>query len=153
MSYTITLTNRISIGTDTDFRCQLQDPIVIKPNSYVQIISAYLEKQNAPQIVGGMFLTIPEFSTAETYWCNQEGNSCRNGMIGMIGNFPNLIPVNDDKYNNVISFPKISLNNQQMNINSLNVQLRDRTNAIINPDFINNVAITIQITDNINLLN
>lgn len=152
-SYTITLTNRISIGSDTDFRVLLADPIIIKKNSYIQIISVYLEKQNAPQIVGGMFVSIPEFSTAQTYWCNQDGNSCRNGMIGMIGNFPNLVPLSDDKYNNVVAFPKISLNNQEMNLNSLTLQLRDRTNQIINPAIINNVAITIQISDDVNLLN
>ena len=154
-SYTITLTNRISIGSDTDFRVLLADPIVIKKNSYIQIISAYLEKQNVPQIAGGVFVSIPEFSTAQTYWCNQDGNSCRNGMIGMIGNFPNLIPsgTNDDKLFGVISYPKISLNNQEMNLNSLTLQLRDRTNQIIDPLIINNVAITIQISDDVNLLN
>lgn len=152
-SYTITLTNRISIGSDTDFRVLLADPIVIKKNSYIQIISAYLEKSNRANIVGGMFVSIPEFSTAQTYWCNQDGNSCRNGMIGMIGNFPNLTPTGDDKYNNVIAYPKISLNNQEMNLNSLTLQLRDRTNQIIDPAIINNVAITIQISDDVNLLN
>tara|TARA_Y100000114_G_C11692244_1_gene294171 strand:- start:153 stop:617 length:465 start_codon:yes stop_codon:yes gene_type:complete len=152
-SYTITLTNRISIGSDTDFRVLLADPIVIKKNSYIQIVSVYLEKANAPRITGGMFVSIPEFSTAQTYWCNQDGNSCRNGMIGMIGNFPNLTATGDDKYNNVISYPKISLNNQEMNLNSLTLQLRNRENKIIDPTTINNVAITIQISDDVNLLN
>ena len=48
--------------------------------------------------------------------------------------------------------PKIPLNNQEQTINELNVELRDRTGAIIDPALIDVVSITISITDNINML-
>ena len=151
-SYTITLTNRINIGTDTDFRCQLQDPLIINPNSYVQVLSAYIRKGASAVDPNGVYITIPEFSSAQTYWSNQDGNSCRNGMICCVNSFPGLAASTDDIINFSVNTPKISLNNQKINLNSLNVQLRDRTNAIIDPAIIDVVSITIQITDNINLL-
>jgi hypothetical protein len=151
-SYTITLTNRISIGSDTDFRCLLTDPLIIKKNSYVQVLSAYIRKGASAVDPNGVYITIPEFSTAQTYWSNQDGNSCRNGMICCVGSFEGVGGTSDDIINFNVNTPKISLNNQEINLNSLTIQLRDRTNAIIDPAIIDVVSITIQITDNINLL-
>lgn len=151
-SYTITLTNRVSIGDDTNFRCQLADPLIIKPNSYVQVLSAYIRKGASATDPNGIYVTIPEFSTAQTYWSNQEGNSCRNGMVCCVGSFDGVGGTQDDVINFSVNTPKISLNNPQMVLNSLTLQLRDRTNSLIAASIIDVVSVTIQITDNINLL-
>ena len=149
MSYTITLTNRIDQGTDTSFKCLLPTPIKINRNSYVQLQNAYLEKQNVPQILGGIYVVIPQFASGNSFWLNQD-NNYTSGMIGCIQNFPNLVPsgTNDDKLILPSTFPKIALNNSDMMLQNLDVELRDRSNAIINPSIINNVSITITITDN-----
>jgi hypothetical protein len=149
---TITLTNRINIGNDTDFRCQMSDPLLVKPNSFVQVQSAYIKKATSAVDPNGVYITIPEFSTAQTYWSNQEGNSCRNGMIACINSFDGSGPTADDIVNFSVNTPKISLNNSQMVINSLTLQLRDRTNAVIDKDIIDIVSVTIQLTDNPALL-
>jgi hypothetical protein len=75
------------------------------------------------------------------------------GMIGCIQNFPNIMLAADDKLFVPSTFPKIALNNSDMILQNLDVELRDRTNAVINPAIINNVSITITITDNPVLLN
>ena len=153
MSYTITLTNRIDQGNDTNFKCLLPTPIKINRNSYVQLQNAYLEKANNPRVTGGIYVVIPQFSSGNSFWLNQDHNYT-SGMIGCIQNFPNLIagPTNDDKLFLPTSFPKIALNNSDMILQNLDVELRDRTNAIIDPATINNVSITITITDNPSLL-
>jgi hypothetical protein len=130
----------------------LADPLIIKPNSYVQVLSAYIRKGASAVDPNGIYVTIPEFSTAQTYWSNQEGNSCRNGMICCVNSFNGVSASTDDIINFSVNTPKISLNNPQMVLNSLTVQLRDRTNAIIDDSIIDVVSITLQITDNIGLL-
>jgi Na+/H+ antiporter NhaB len=149
MSYTITLTNRIDQGQDTNFKCLLPTPITIKKNSYIQLQNAYLEKANIPAIVGGIYVVIPQFASGNSFWLNQDHNYT-SGMIGCITNFPNVgtPPVQDDKLFLVSSYPKIALNNSEMVLQNLDVELRDRTNAVIDPTTIENVSITISITDN-----
>jgi hypothetical protein len=153
MSYTITLTNRADIGTNTEYRNHFQEPLVINPNSYVQLVNVFMEKINAGNPGDGLFLTIPELSFGNTYWTNQSNNSEKNGCIAMIGDFPNIMPTNDDKLVSNISYPKISLNNAgKIILNSLTIQIRTRTNDIVAADTIDNSAFTIQITDNPMLL-
>ena len=147
MSYTITLTNRIDQGQDTNFKCLLPTPIKINKNSYVQLQNAYLEKQNVPQVVGGIYVVIPQFASGNSFWLNQD-NNYTSGMIGCIQNFNNVPPTQDDKLFLPSTFPKIALNNSDMILQNLDVELRDRSNAIIDPAIINNVSITITITDN-----
>ncbi len=154
MSYTITLTNRIDQGNDTSFKCLLPTPLKINKNSYVQLQNAYLEKANVPAIVGGIYVVIPQFASGNSFWLNQDMNYS-SGMIGCIQNFPNPLasPLSDDKLFLPSTFPKIALNNSDMILQNLDVELRDRTNSVINPPIINNVSITITITDNPALLN
>ena len=73
-------------------------------------------------------------------------------MICCVNSFDGAGPTADDIINFSVNTPKISLNNPQMVLNSLTIQLRDRTNAVIDPAIIDIVSITIQITDNIGLL-
>ena len=153
MSYTITLTNRTDIGTNAEYRNHFQEPLVINPNSYVQLINVFMEKVNTGNPGDGLFLTIPELSFGNTYWTNQSNNSEKNGCIAMIGDFPNLMPVSDDKLVSNISYPKISLNNAgKIILNSLTIQIRTRTNDIVPAPTLLNSAFTIQITDNPMLL-
>ena len=153
MSYTITLTNRVDIGTNAEYRNHFQEPLVINPNSYVQLINVFMEKVNAGNPGDGLFLTIPELSFGNTYWTNQSNNSEKNGCIAMIGDFPNLNATNDDKLVSNISYPKISLNNAgKIILNSLTIQIRTRTNDIVPAPTLLNSAFTIQITDNPMLL-
>jgi len=153
MSYTITLTNRVDIGTNTEYKNHFQEPLVINPNSYVQLINVFMEKPDRGNPGDGLFLTIPELSFGNTYWTNQSNNSEKNGCIAMIGDFPNLVPTSDDKLVSNISYPKISLNNAgKIILNSLTIQIRTRTNDIVAADTIDNSAFTIQITDNPMLL-
>ena len=60
MRYTITLTNRVDIGTNTEYTNHFQEPLVINPNSYVQLVNAFMEKTNAGNPGDGLFLTIPQ---------------------------------------------------------------------------------------------
>ena len=153
MSYTITLTNRVDIGTKAEYRNHFQEPLENNPNSYVQLINVFMEKVNAGNPGDGLFLTIPELSFGNTYWTNQSNNSEKNGCIAMIGDFPNLMPTQDDKLVSNISYPKISLNNAgKIILNSLTIQIRTRTNDIVPAPTLLNSAFTIQITDNPMLL-
>ena len=153
MSYTITLTNRVDIGTNTEYTNHFNEPIVINPNSYVQLINAFLEKANTGNPGDGLFLTIPQLSFGNTYWTNQSNNSEKNGCIAMIGDFPNIIATNDDKLVSTAAYPKISLNNAgKIILNNLTIQIRTRTNEIVPAPVILNSAFTIQITDNPMLL-
>jgi hypothetical protein len=112
-----------------------------------------MEKQNTGNPGDGLFLTIPELSFGNTYWTNQSNNSEKNGCIAMIGDFPNIMPTNDDKLVSNISYPKISLNNAgKIILNSLTIQIRTRTNDIVAAPTLLNSAFTIQITDNPMLL-
>ena len=70
------------------------------------------------------------------------------GMIGCVNSFPGGGAASDDRINLVSSYPKIALNNSDMILQNLDVELRDRTNAIIDPELIDIVSITISITDN-----
>ena len=153
MSYTITLTNRTDIGSNSEYKNHFQEPLVINPNSYVQLINCVLEKTNGGDPGDGLFLTIPELSFGNTYWSNQSQNSSKNGCIALIGDFPNLTGTVDDKLSISNTYPKISLNNAgKIILNSLTIQLRTRTNDIIDPSTMLNTAFTIQITDNPMLL-
>ena len=153
MSYTITLTNRVDIGSNSEYINHFQEPLIINPNSYVQLINCILEKTNAGNPGDGLFLTIPELSFGNTYWTNQSNNSEKNGCIAMIGDFPNTTVLNDDKLVSTTSYPKISLNNAgKIILNSITIQLRTRTNDIIDSSTMLNSAFTIQITDNPMLL-
>ena len=60
MSYVITLTNRIDVGTDTSFKCILSDTISIKRNSFLKVQSAYLEKPNLAATSSGIYVCIKE---------------------------------------------------------------------------------------------
>tara|TARA_A100000171_G_C2110780_1_gene134917 strand:- start:14 stop:472 length:459 start_codon:yes stop_codon:yes gene_type:complete len=151
MSYTITLTNRVDQGNDTSFKCLLPTPIKINRNSYVQLQNAYIEKSSIPVITGGVYVVIPQFSSGNSFWLNQD-NNYSSGMIGCIQNFPNIMLAADDKLFAPSTFPKIPLNNSDMILQNLDLELRDRTNAVINPSIINNVSVTITITDNPALL-
>lgn len=151
MSYVITLTNRIDVGTDTAFKCILSSTISIKKNSFLQVQNAYLEKPNLAAASSGIYVCIKEFATAESYWCNQDRNA-KQGLVACLNSFPATGAASDDKLNFSTSMPKIPLNNQEETINELNVELRDRTGAIIDPALIDVVSITISITDNINML-
>ena len=149
MSYTVTLTNRVDIGTNTEYTNHFQEPLVINPNSYVQLVNCFMEKVNAGNPGDGLFLTIPQLSFGNTYWTNQSNNSEKNGCIALIGDFPNLSGTVDDKLVSNISYPKISLGNAgKIILNSLTIQIRTRTNEIVNTATMLNSAFTIQITDN-----
>jgi len=150
MTSVITLTNRIEIGTDTDFKCILPNSITIKKNSYVQLQSAYIEKPVSGADSGGIYICCPQL-IGESYWLNQDKNA-KSGLLGCINNFPGGGTAVDDRISFSTSMPKIPLNNEEYSINALDIQLRDRTNAIIDPTLINIVSVTITITDNINML-
>jgi hypothetical protein len=152
MSYVITLTNRIDVGTDTAFKCILSDTISIKRNSFLKVQSAYLEKPNLAATASGIYVCIKEFATSESYWCNQDRNA-KQGLVACINDFPAHVGATaDDILNLVSNMPKIPLNNQEMTINELNVELRDRTGAIINPSLIDVVSITLSISVDPNIL-
>lgn len=151
MSYTITLSNRIDQGTDTSFKCLLPTPIKINKNSYVQLQNAYLEKPNLAAESKGIYVVIPQFASGNSFWLNQDMNYS-SGMIGCVNNFPGGGATTDDRLSLVSSYPKIALNNSDMILQNLDVELRDRTNAIIDPALIDIVSITISITDNPALL-
>ena len=149
MSYTITLTNETDIGSNSNYQNHFQEPVVIKPNSYVQLINCLLEKTNGGNPGDGLFLTIPELSFGNTIWVNESKNSQKSGCIALIGDFPNVTGTVDDKYNSNVAYPKIPLNNSgRIVLNSLTIQLRTRTNEIIDSSTLLNSAFTIQITDN-----
>ena len=150
MSYAITLTNSTDIGNNiTEFINQLADPIVVKKNSYIQINNAYIEKTNAQVNPHGVFVYIKEFSSCNTYMCNKNHNSAKCGMIGHITSFPGTGPTADDVLVYNVSNPKIPINNgQDLILNNLNVELRDREGNILNGAGINNVVISIFISDN-----
>ncbi len=150
MTSVITLTNRIDIGNDTDFKCILPNSITIKKNSYVQLQSAYVEKPLSSAESGGVYICCPQL-IGESYWLNQDYNA-KSGLLGCINNFPGEGTTADDRISFSTSMPKIPLNNEEFSINALDIQLRDRTNAIIAPEFIDIVSVTITITDNINML-
>jgi|TARA_S200002703_G_scaffold151893_1_gene151764 hypothetical protein len=153
MSYTITLTNRVDIGSNSEFKNYFQEPIVINPNSYVQLVNCLVEKTNGGAPGDGLFLTVPELSFGNTYWANQSQNSAKNGCIALIGDFPNVTGLVDDKLSISNNYPKISLNNAgKIILNSLTIQLRTRTNDIIDSSTLLNSAFTLQITDNPMLL-
>jgi hypothetical protein len=152
MSYTITLTNRIDQGNDTSFKCLLPTPLKINKNSYVQLQNAYVEKPNTAADSKGIYVVIPQFASANSFWLNQDMNYS-SGMIGCLNNFsPHTGGASDDRLNLVSSYPKIALNNSDMILQNLDVELRDRSNAVINPALIDIVSITISITDNPALL-
>ena len=152
MSYTITLTNRIDQGNDTFFKCLLPTPLKINKNSYVQLQNAYIEKPNLASDSGGIYVVIPQFASANSFWLNQDMNYS-SGMIGCLNNFGSHTGgASDDRLDLVSSYPKIALNNSEMVLQNLDVELRDRTNAVIDPTLIDIVSITISITDNPALL-
>jgi hypothetical protein len=150
MSYAISLTNSTDIGNNiTEFTCQLADPIVVKRNSYIQINNAYIEKTNNQNNPDGVFLYIKEFSSCNTYMCNKNHNSAKCGMIGHITSFPGFGIQMDDLLFYNVSSPKIPINNgQDLILNNLNVELRDREGNILNGAGINNVIVQIFISDN-----
>lgn len=147
MSYTITLTNRIDQGNNTSFKCLLPTPLKINKNSFVQLQNAYIEKPDRAAVSQGIYVVIPQFSSGNSFWLNQDMNYS-SGMIGCVNSFPGGGAASDDRINLVSSYPKIALNNSDMILQNLDVELRDRTNAIIDPTLIDIVSITISITDN-----
>ena len=147
MSYTITLTNRIDQGNNTSFKCLLPTPIKINKNSYVQLQNTYIEKPVSANQSNGIYVVIPQFSSGNSFWLNQDMNYS-SGMIGCVNNFTGGGTATDDRINLATSYPKIQLNNSEMIIQNLDVELRDRTNAVIDPAIISIVSITISITDN-----
>jgi hypothetical protein len=154
MSYAITLTNSTDIGNNiTQFINQLADPIIIKKNSYIQINNAYIEKTGGQANPHGVFIYIKEFSSCNTYMCNKNHNSAKCGMIGCITSFQNPTNAQGNILTYATSNPKIPINNgYDVQLNNLNVELRDREGNILNGAGINNVVISIFISDNPSLM-
>ena len=107
MSYSITLTNNSDIGNNTQFTNRLADPILVRPNSYFQLNSAYIRKANGFTDPDGVYIYIPQFSNANTYSCNTNNNSCRNGLVGCVNGFLGVGPSIDDIINFNNNSPKI----------------------------------------------
>ena len=151
MSYVITLTDRTHVGTTTNYKCFLPNPITINKNSYVQIQSAFIDKDNTSTYAGAIYVIVPQLSSAESYWLNQENNG-KTGMIGCLNSFEGGGTAVNDVINFATSMPKIPLNNSELVINELDVELRDRENKLITTTDISNSSITIMITDDKQLL-
>ena len=146
MSYSICLTSNSDIGNTTDFTNLLDGTMLVNKNSYVQVNSIYIKKANAAADPEGLFLTIPEFASSNTFWCNSSHNSSKNGMICNCLSFES-----SDTIQNAISSPKIPLNNSLYQLDNINVTLRDKDNKIIDTSIIEKVAISIFVSDDLRL--
>tara|TARA_R100000655_G_scaffold51015_2_gene88612 strand:+ start:714 stop:1160 length:447 start_codon:yes stop_codon:yes gene_type:complete len=146
MSYAITLTSNSDIGNTTNFSNLLDGTMIVNKNSYIQVNSIYIKKASGATDPEGIFLTIPEFNSANTYWCNSKHNSVKNGMICNCLSFES-----SDTIQNAISSPKIPLNNSLYQLDNINVTLRDKDNKIIDNSIIEKVAISIFVSDDLRL--
>jgi len=146
MSYLITITSNSDIGNTTDFTNQLRGIMEVKPNSYVQVNSVYIKKTGGATDPEGIYLSINEFSSANTYFCNSQHNSATNGIICNLLSFDHA-----EVLKSQISSPKIPLNNSTLNLSSLHIQLRDKDSKIISNSVIDKVAITLFVSNDLRL--